>query len=100
MKVRCGRCREPFDVAGTGRHTCPMCGSINAVGDQPAPQPQMTETPPEAEAPPRESAGPIRIECPVCDFSFYVGDVAVAPCPNCRHDVVLRSEAEEADHDV
>lgn len=100
MKVRCGRCREPFEVAGTGRHACPMCGSINAVGSQPAQQPEVIKIPSDDESQTVQSAGPTRIECPMCDFSFYVGDVAVAPCPNCRHDVVLRSEAEEADHDV
>jgi hypothetical protein len=28
-----------------------------------------------------------RIECPECGFSFIVGDIAVATCPNCATEV-------------
>jgi predicted RNA-binding Zn-ribbon protein involved in translation (DUF1610 family) len=28
-----------------------------------------------------------RITCPSCDFSFIVGDIAVATCPNCGAEV-------------
>ncbi|NNF64767.1 MAG: hypothetical protein HKN07_10975 [Acidimicrobiia bacterium] len=100
MKVRCGRCREPFDVGGPGRHACPMCGSMNAVGEAPVSAPPNAEAVERAAPAAGESAVPTRIDCPDCEFSFFVGDVAVAPCPNCRTDVVLRSEAEEAEPDV
>lgn len=100
MKVRCGRCREPMDVAGPGRHACPKCGSMNSVGGPPSAQPEVMETVPDAEPSTPHSDAPTRTECPMCAFLFFVGEVAVAPCPNCRHEVVLRSEAEEAERDV
>jgi LSD1 subclass zinc finger protein len=95
MMVRCGACRNQFEVPGAGRFACPVCGSVNVVreaaagapssvggyptapgvGGQPAPPPQPPPPPVDAPMP--------RIECPECSFSFIVGDIAVATCPNC-----------------
>ncbi|HEX2405380.1 MAG TPA: hypothetical protein VHM29_11820 [Acidimicrobiia bacterium] len=44
-----------------------------------APNQPPTPPPPPAPLP--------RIECPECDFSFIVGDIAVATCPNCGAEV-------------
>ena len=40
--------------------------------------------PPPPPAPDRPSP---RIECPNCSFSFIVGDILVATCPNCGSQV-------------
>lgn len=97
MIVRCGACRTQFDVPGPGRFACPTCGSVNAVraaggpaGTPPPPPPPgygapggfATPPPP----PPPEPPSP-KITCPVCEFSFIVGDIALATCPNCGAEV-------------
>lgn len=101
MMVRCGACRNQFDVPGAGRFACPVCGSVNVVretasgapanmGGYPtapgvagaAPPPPTPAPPP----PPVDSPSP-RIECPSCSFSFIVGDIAIATCPNCGSQV-------------
>ena len=51
---------------------------------QPGMGPAGMSVPPPPPAP--EPPSP-RISCPDCDFSFIVGEVAVAPCPNCGVDV-------------
>lgn len=88
MIVRCGACRNEFDVPGPGRHPCPACGAVNQVGVESGPtaqQPGPAESPfaPEGTA----AAGPppelTRISCPECTYSFIVGEIAVAVCPNC-----------------
>ena len=111
MMVRCGACRTQFDVPGAGRFSCPNCGSVNMVrsaadagpgpapappppgyGQPPpgygvppqgqAPQPQTYAPPPAAPEPPSP-----KLECPDCGFSFIVGAIEVATCPNCGNDV-------------
>lgn len=97
MMVRCGACRTQFDVPGAGRFTCPVCGSVNMVREQPqqggsnmggyptapgvAPQPGAQPPPPPANTPLP------RIDCPECEFNFIVGEIAVAICPNCGAEV-------------
>jgi LSD1 subclass zinc finger protein len=99
MMVRCGACRNQFDVPGAGRFSCPVCGSVNVVreaagapsniGGYPA-APGVGGTAPSSPPPPPPPApdrpSP-RIECPNCSFSFIVGDILVATCPNCGSQV-------------
>lgn len=84
MIVRCGACHRQFDVPGPGRYACPACGSVNIVraGNGGGPTGQPAPPPPSPPAPPSP-----RIVCPQCEFSFIVGKVAVAKCPNCGADV-------------
>lgn len=105
MRVRCGACRTQFEVAGAGRFACPVCGSVNVVrgdsapppdqgmgGYPTAPAPAMTPEPPPTPAP----APPLpRISCPECEFSFVVGNIAVATCPNCDAEVPTGLEIDE-----
>jgi len=79
--VKCGRCREQFEVPGAGRFDCPSCGTANEIPSGPAGEP-----PP---APPAPVTPPRRVACPACEFSFLVGEVEAAPCPNCRETVVI-----------
>lgn len=89
MIVRCGRCQSGFEVPGPGRYSCPACGTANQVGATAAsvspPEPPQT-TP---DIPSR------RVSCPECGLSFIVGDVAVAPCPNCGASVTVQSDEGE-----
>ncbi len=96
MRVRCGACRTQFEVAGPGRFACPVCGSVNVVRDAAgAPQeggyggyptaPGAAGMAPEAPPPPPPPLP--KITCPECDFSFVVGAIAVARCPNCDAEV-------------
>ena len=117
MKVRCGSCRNEFEVAGPGKYSCPVCSSVNVVRDQ------TTATPPAAvggyPAAPGVVAGDVpgvvpgdvppppppppqppmpKIECSECGFGFFVGEIAVATCPNCEAEVETGIEvAEESD---
>ncbi len=103
MIVRCGSCRTQFDVPGPGRFSCPKCGSVNMVrtadGGAPAagptgmPGPGGAQPPPPAPPPPPSP----RISCPKCEFSFIVGSIATATCPNCGDEVVTGVAAPEAD---
>jgi Zn finger protein HypA/HybF involved in hydrogenase expression len=93
MIVRCGSCRTQFEVAGAGRFSCPACGSVNVVRNQTATGPASAgayPTAPGAPAtptpPPSDRPSP-RINCPECAFTFIVGDIAVASCPNCGTEV-------------
>lgn len=95
MIVRCGRCGGQFDVSGPGRYACPACGTANQVtaGGAPGmdvPPGAMTPPPPPAETGPP----PGRVECPECGHAFFVGPVAVAPCPNCRTPIETGIEPE------
>jgi LSD1 subclass zinc finger protein len=99
MMVRCGACRTQFEVPGAGRFACPTCGSVNVVRDQAGAAPSSIAGYPAAPnvvgGPPQTSAPPPpppnrpspRITCPSCSFSFIVGDIAVATCPNCGTEV-------------
>jgi LSD1 subclass zinc finger protein len=95
MMVRCGACRNQFDVPGAGRFACPVCGSVNVVreaaggapsnmGGYPAAPGVAGSAPPPPPPPPPASDTPSpRLECPNCSFTFIVGDIEVATCPNC-----------------
>ncbi len=93
MKVRCGSCSTEFDVPGPGRFGCPTCGTVNSVGGGAAPPPPegplgdagAGSDPPPAPAPPAIDVSEVR--CGECSFSFLVGEVATAPCPNCGAEV-------------
>ena len=103
MNVRCGACRTQFEVPGAGRFACPVCGSVNVVrngaGAPPPPPnqgmggyPTAPGVGPEGGAPPPPPPPPPdvpspKVTCPECDFSFIVGDIAVATCPNCNAEV-------------
>lgn len=93
MIVRCGACRTQFEVAGAGRFACPSCGSVNVVRDQTATGPASAGAyptapgvPPTPPAPQPDRPSP-RINCPDCAFTFIVGDIPVATCPNCGNEV-------------
>ncbi len=89
--VRCGACRNQFDVPGAGRFQCPVCGSVNVVRSAPGADPNNPAAPPVANSsppPPRPPDPPSpRVQCGACQFSFIVGAVATARCPNCGSDV-------------
>jgi LSD1 subclass zinc finger protein len=101
MMVRCGACRTQFEVPGAGRFACPVCGSVNVVRDQGGPPPTAGGYPTAPNVmptgapgsvppppPPPPPAPPLpRITCPECSFSFIVGDIVVASCPNCGAEV-------------
>ena len=108
MKVRCGSCRNQFEVPGAGRYACPVCGSVNAVRDtngsedpvepsvggyQAAPGvvPGGGAPPP---PPPQPDPPMPKIECPECGFTFIVGMIATATCPNCSAEVSTGIEEE------
>lgn len=91
MRVRCGACRTQFEVAGSGRYACPVCGSVNVVRAA-GPQDQAEGGFFEQQAPPPALA---RITCPECEFSFVVGRIAVATCPNCNAQVPTGQDVEE-----
>jgi rRNA maturation endonuclease Nob1 len=98
MMVRCGACRTQFDVPGPGRFSCPVCGSVNVVRAAPAAgappaagQPGYPPPPPRPPDPPSP-----RATCPTCGFSFIVGAIEVAKCPNCGGEVSTGRPAEGA----
>ena len=93
MMVRCGSCRNQFDVPGPGRFNCPICGSLNSVrAGAGAPPPSNGPTTPPPPRPP-DPPSP-RITCPACDFSFIVGPVSEAKCPNCGEEVTTDQPTE------
>jgi DNA-directed RNA polymerase subunit RPC12/RpoP len=102
MMVRCGACRSQFDVPGAGRFACPVCGSVNVVreatgapstvGGYPA-APGVGGAPPPPPPPPVNTPSP-RVTCPTCGFTFIVGDIAVATCPDCGAEVRTGQEEE------
>jgi hypothetical protein len=88
MMVRCGACRNQFDVPGPGRFSCPVCGSVNAVRAAPGTPPSAANGPAGAPPPPRPPDPPSpRVTCPQCEFTFIVGQVSEAKCPNCGSNV-------------
>jgi hypothetical protein len=94
MMVRCGACRNQFDVPGPGRFSCPVCGSVNAVRAAPG-APPPANGPTTAPPPPRPPDPPSpRVICPQCEFTFIVGQVAEARCPNCGSTVPTGLPAE------
>ncbi len=108
MRVRCGACRTQFDVPGAGRYACPVCGSVNAVRDagdgaqdqtlggyQAAPGVPGAGAPPPPPPPPAPDAPMPKIQCPECEFTFIVGKIATATCPNCASEVETGIEPEE-----
>ena len=104
MRVRCGACRSNVTISRPGRFSCPNCGAVNQVkgpgagpgGPPPPPGPAghgagpgggMPGMPqPEPPPPPPEAPSP-RICCTQCSFSFIVGQIQTAICPNCRAEV-------------
>lgn len=91
MIVRCGACRTQFDVPGAGRFACPACGSVNQVRSAPGAPPPAAGAPPFAAPPPPPPPKPEppspKISCPECEFSFIVGKIEKATCPNCGAEV-------------
>lgn len=120
MKVRCGACRNQFEVAGAGRFACPVCGSVNVVrngaGDQP-PMEAATAPPPggmggyqtapgvvpgaaaqpPAPPPPKVEQPMPKIDCPECGFSFIVGMVPTVTCPMCAAEVSTGIEEDDVE---
>ncbi len=115
MRVRCGACRNQFEVAGAGRFACPVCGSVNVVrnsagADEQPPQPgsmggyatapgvgpQGGMPPPPPPPPPPEKPMP-KIECPECGFNFIVGMVSTVTCPMCSAEVSTGIEEDDAE---
>lgn len=116
MKVRCGSCRTEFEVPGAGRFACPVCGSVNVVrqasgqpppAQQPASQqglggyataPGVVPGGQPAPPPPPPADQPLpKVQCPECEFSFVVGRIATATCPNCSAEVATGIAVEEGD---
>jgi predicted RNA-binding Zn-ribbon protein involved in translation (DUF1610 family) len=85
MTVRCGRCGTEFPVQGVGRYPCPACQAVNEVRPTATPEPSLTVPPPV----PEPAAPSPRSICHECSFSFIVGNVEVAPCPNCGVEVAI-----------
>jgi len=111
MKVRCGSCRTQFEVPGAGRYACPVCGSVNAVRDangaEAAEAPNVGGyqaapgvgpgggAPPPPPPPPQPDAPMPKIACPECGFTFIVGMISTATCPNCSAEVATGIEDED-----
>jgi Zn finger protein HypA/HybF involved in hydrogenase expression len=89
--VRCGACRTQFDVPGPGRFACPACGSVNQVRSAPGAPPPPGSAGPAPYSPPPPPPRPDppspKISCPECQFTFIVGKIEVASCPNCGTEV-------------
>ena len=87
---------DPVRGSGAGRFACPNCGSVNVVRELPAGAPAEMGGYPDrpwcrpghrATTTPAAPGAPSPIQCPECDFSFIVGDIVVATCPNCGAEV-------------
>jgi DNA-directed RNA polymerase subunit RPC12/RpoP len=98
MRARCGRCGVEVEIPGPGTFVCPACGTQNQVrapeGTGPGPG---TDTAPGGLTVPSRpgSAGENttkRVTCGECSFSFAVGDIEVATCPNCRAEVPVKAK--------
>lgn len=93
MIVRCGSCRTEFDVPGPGRFSCPVCGSVNMVRAAPGAGPGAPPPPggglatPPPPPPARPDPPSPKLTCPECGFSFIVGAIELATCPNCAAEV-------------
>lgn len=114
MRVRCGACRSSVNISRPGRFSCPRCGALNQVkgpvppqasvppsgpdpshhqggpgpGGFPGAPPSAPPGPPAPPPPPPDPPSP-RVSCPECSFSFIVGSIETAICPNCRAEVSL-----------
>jgi Zn finger protein HypA/HybF involved in hydrogenase expression len=95
VRVRCGSCRSEVEIPGPGRFNCPSCGSPNEVRDPAAGSPAgmppgggLATPPTPPPAPPPEPPSP-KIACGECEFSFIVGDIDLATCPNCGAEVAV-----------
>lgn len=120
MRVRCGACRTQFEVTGAGRFACPVCGSVNVVRNggggagapaaEPPPQQGMGgyqsapgvvpgggAVPPQQPPPPEPEQPMPKIQCPECDFTFIVGNVATVTCPMCSAEVSTGIEEEDGE---
>ena len=112
MRVRCGACRSSVNISRPGRFSCPRCGAVNQVK---GPAPGPGGVPPSGPDPSHQAPGPgpggfpggpptgpsgppptpppdppsPRVSCPECSFSFIVGPIQTAICPNCRAEVSL-----------
>lgn len=96
MRARCGACGTEVEVMGGpagGEFQCPSCGRLNRVA--PAPAGAMGAPPPLQAAPEPQAAPSPRLSCPTCGFSFIVGDVEAAICPNCRAEVDVAPSTEK-----
>lgn len=95
MMVRCGACRTQFEAPGPGRYSCPACGSVNMIREQPGAVPPQQHgyptapgvQPPGVPPPPPPERTVPKIECPECGFGFHVGEVARVVCPMCSAEV-------------
>jgi Zn finger protein HypA/HybF involved in hydrogenase expression len=92
MRIRCGRCTSEFEVPGPGQFSCPTCGTVNQVGGGAMPPPVPGAVPPPP-TPAPSPPPPSRVTCDVCGYSFAVGDIAVAVCPNCTAEVTVPDRA-------
>jgi ribosomal protein S27E len=122
MRVRCGACRNQFEVSGPGRFACPVCGSVNVVrnGAAGAPTPPADEgvepqssgmagyptapgvvppggAPPRQQPPPKPEAPMPKVDCPECGFNFIVGNVATVTCPMCSAEVPTGIEEDDTE---
>jgi DNA-directed RNA polymerase subunit RPC12/RpoP len=99
MRVRCGSCRTEVEIPGPGRFNCPACGSLNEVRPAGAGMPNAGGgplAPGGVRTPPAQPEQPSpRVSCPSCGFSFIVGDIEVAECPNCGGEVPVQSGDEQ-----
>ena len=107
MIVGCGRCGTRFEAPGEGTFSVPELWDRQrgpselqnaAVGGRPNVGPSIVAAIPAAAAvaaiPAIAAIAAIpATSCPACGFSFIVGDVDVAPCPNCAVDVTIRPSA-------
>lgn len=91
MIVNCGRCGTQFQVPGEGRFSCPACGTANEVHRTAPPGPgggpMSAPGGPGIPRPPAPEPPSPRTTCPDCAFSFIVGEISVATCPNCGLEV-------------
>ncbi len=85
MRAKCGACGNAVEIPGAGRFECPICGQLNEVRPASAP-PEALRSEQVSDLPPPEQPSE-RLTCPSCSFSFIVGDVESAICPNCRSEV-------------
>lgn len=100
MRVRCGACSSEVQIPGPGRFNCPACGAPNEVRDPAAGSPGGMArpgggpfgAPPPQPPPPQPDPPSPKITCGECEFSFIVGDIDRAVCPNCGAEVVVGSE--------
>lgn len=122
MRVRCGACRTQFEVAGSGRFACPVCGSVNVVRDGAGGQPAAEPPPgsmggyqtapgvapgggdpsggaaaPAPPPPPQPEQQMPKVECPDCGFTFIVGLVPTVTCPMCSTEVSTGIEEDDAE---